>query len=314
MKTVVLIPYREQGGRRRDLLDHVEARWREAGFDVFVGFESDVTGPFNRSAAINDAARRAGDWDVALIVDADTIVPPHQAAEAVELAAEHGVMVLAFAQFVPLSEAMSDKILDGFNGFWGPPKGLDWTCSSAIAVSRTLWDDVGGFDDGFVGWGFEDVCFALACDAIGGPRMRVDGPVWHLWHQPAPENDERHPLLLANKARAQAYIDARDQAAGDPDLARSLMLDVLRNLDVIGGRKTIPDPSPGVAEDLSDTSPAPDDATPDVDPPDTRTVAWIESADRAALLAEIARLDLEVNPQAKIGTLRKVLIANLPTQ
>ena len=296
MRTVVLIPYRPDGGRRDVLLEHVFNRWRDAGFKVYCGVEKDPSGPFNRSEAINEAARVAGDWDVAIIADADTIVPPHQATAAVDLAAETGRMVMAFTEFVPLSEKMSNQILDGFAGFWGKPKGFDWTCSSAVVVRRDLWDDVGGFDEGFRGWGMEDVAFALACDAVAGPRLRVDGPVWHLWHETSEQNNDQHPGLLANKERAQHYIDARDDLLGATPRAR--MLAVLRSL--------------GVLPELVESSPAPADETAAVDAPDTLTVAWIESADRPALLAEIARLDLVTNPQAKIGTLRKVLIANLP--
>ena len=43
-------------------------------------------GPFNRSAAINAAAKLAGNWDVAVIADADTWVPYAQLDEAVRLA------------------------------------------------------------------------------------------------------------------------------------------------------------------------------------------------------------------------------------
>jgi hypothetical protein len=84
------------------------------------------------------------------------------------------------------------------------------------------------------------------------------------------------------------------------------MLHVLRDLGVLPAIDG--DPSPGPVTDVSQS---PDDST-DAAPTDTRTVAWIEGADRDDLLAECDRLDLEVNPRAKIGTLRKVLIENLP--
>jgi hypothetical protein len=45
--------------------------------------------------------------------------------------------------------------------------------SSLLAVPRTLWERVGGFDDRFVGWGAEDDAFAAACRVLGG-GMRPD--------------------------------------------------------------------------------------------------------------------------------------------
>jgi len=288
MRTVVLIPYRPTSERRHRLLEHVEQRWKAAGFEVVIGFEDDPSGPFNRSAAINEAARVAGDWDVAIIADGDTIVPPHQATAAVDLAADTGRMVMAFTQFVPLDQKMSNKILDGFAGFWGPPTGFDWTCSSAVVVRRDLFDCVGGFDEGFTGWGFEDVAFALACDAVAGPRLRVDGPVWHLWHEPSPENDENHPVLIANKARAQHYIDARDGAT-DSDDHRYRMLAVLRDLDVLppaDGGEPSGDVSPVADVDVSS---APAEPT------------------RDELLAEATRLGIVFTPRAKTATIKKLI-------
>jgi hypothetical protein len=144
-------------------------------------------GSFNRSAAINEAARRAGDFDVAVIADADCLVDTAQLRRAARRARETGRMVLAYERWAGLDQVMTDRVLGGFTGSWEPGVAVPlWgTCSSMVAVTFALWDDVGGFDPRFVGWGMEDVAFSLAASTLGG-QERMPGTVWHLWHPSAP--------------------------------------------------------------------------------------------------------------------------------
>lgn len=224
MRVVVLVPRRADGGRRDMVWAYVRARWAEQHPDwpVFEGHHDDG-GPFNRSAAVNAAAAAAGAWDVAVIADSDTFVGSDQIASAVESAARSGRITFAYDRFVYLGRKMSDRVMEGFVGNWWP--GVVWTmpgtCSSMVVVTRGLWDRVGGFDEGFVGWGGEDVGFSLACQALGGGHDRTRGDAWHLYHDPAPHtHDHEWPDRVARYA----------QCDGDPEL----MLRVLQELGVLG--------------------------------------------------------------------------------
>jgi mannosyltransferase OCH1-like enzyme len=79
--------------------------------------------------------------------------------------------------------------------------------STIIAVSRTLWDETGGFDEGFRGWGWEDNAFAAMCETFGSGQhvLRMEGDAWHLWHAAAPEVGKHHPLQVANRQRYERY-------------------------------------------------------------------------------------------------------------
>lgn len=226
MRTVILCPRRADGGHRDKLWAFARGRW-EAQFPdwpVIEGHHDD--GPFNRSAAVNTAARLAGDWDVALIIDADVICAPVAVESAVELAAKTDRLVVAHDERVMLSQRGTDKILAGYLGSWRTGEMLDRTqghgrsgvwldsVSCAVAVTRTLWEQAGPMDEAFVSWGREDTAFRISCEVETGPIVKVCGETFHLWHPVGPEVKLSSPLRQANEKRHKAYLDARgDRAA-----------------------------------------------------------------------------------------------------
>ncbi|OYN80435.1 galactosyltransferase-related protein [Mycolicibacterium sphagni] len=211
----VLVPYRPDHGHRDELWAFVQrAFWNRLPYTVVEGAHDD--GPFNRSAAVNRAANDAGDWDVAIIADADTWVAPTNLAKAVDQAAAG--LVSALTSVVELGEACTRTILAG-NIIDPTTFGIDRirtddiaTQSSMLVVSRELWDHVGGFDEKFVGWGGEDNAFWKAATILGGPPRRVDGCAFHLWHEPASDQATRmrDPGYVRNLNRWLKYQRARN--------------------------------------------------------------------------------------------------------
>lgn len=186
MNVAVIVPRRSDGGRRDELWRWVKSRWEsEHDWPIHEGHHDE--GPFNRSAAINRAARDAGAWDVAIVADSDSFVGKDQIEAAVDTCATTGQMTLAYDRFAYLSRAMSDQIMLGFDGDWTP--GVEFwipgTCSSMVVITRPVWDEAEGFDEGFVGWGGEDVAFSHKAQTFGGGLQRIPGFLWHLWHPPA---------------------------------------------------------------------------------------------------------------------------------
>lgn len=223
MKPVVLVPFRGDGGRR-DLLWGFTEKWlREHlgswDYSLFLGESPD--GLFNRAAAVNDAARRAGDWDVALIMDADTLVPSSQLKTAVQVAADSGRLIGASTYVLELGKDCTDQLLNG--NFSPETLAVDVmrtaeniTQSSAVAVTRELFDAVRGFDERFIGWGGEDNAFWDACRAAAGKPERVPGPAIHLWHEESPNKhgrDNPHRAtalrLMRQYSRARNLLDVQ---------------------------------------------------------------------------------------------------------
>lgn len=210
VKVAILVP-RRAGIEDRDRLWAFARTWWEndhPDWPIVEGHHD--LGPFNRSAAINRAAELAGDWDVALIIDSDTLVDPHAARSAVDIAAATNAMVVAGDERVMISKQGTAKILNGYRGNWRV-RGVQErvytdSCSCCVAVSRKLWDEVGGFDERFVGWGFEDIGFRIACETLTGrPMVKLSSAMFHLWHTTSHENQQRSPLYQANSARCDRY-------------------------------------------------------------------------------------------------------------
>lgn len=222
MRTVILVPRRADGGPRDRLWEFCRPRWEPFG-PIYEGHHDE--GPFNRSAALNAAAREAGDWDIALVVDADVLIDLSHARRALDKAARSGRVAFAHTQFRSLGSEGTERVLNGFLGSWEPL--VRWseghTASSCLAVPRALWEIVGGFDERFRGWGWEDVAFSLACGTIAGQPDRVEGDVWHLWHPSSPHRVPDDPDHQAAGVLALRYIAARH----DPDAMRALIAETV---------------------------------------------------------------------------------------
>lgn len=215
-RVVVLVPRRPDGAHRDRLWEFCRRPWEERGWPIIEGGHHADEGLFNRSAAINRAAAEAGNWDYAFIVDADVIAGDEQVIEALNRARRWDVLCFAFSAYFALDQAGTDRLLAGhLRGDWHRhARHVALNMSSSIeVVPRRLWDEVGGFDETFTGWGWEDVAFMFACGALRDGRIeRTSGEVWHLWH-PHSKVDRNRDVADANEARCQPYIDAQYDAA-----------------------------------------------------------------------------------------------------
>lgn len=179
-------------------------------FKIYEGYQG--VGPFNRAAGLNMAARMAGNWDVALFVDSDAYVPAKQITEALNKARETGKLVSAFTRVVELNQdASEDMLADSKLKMTHNEAEVEryrtepiLTQSLILAVPRALFERVHGFDENFVGWGGEDNAFWKACQIAGGEVLRVDGDVYHIWHEIAPRGHQR-----TNNGRWMLYNRAR---------------------------------------------------------------------------------------------------------
>lgn len=210
MTTVFLVPRRDDGGHRDKLWAYARARWEKYFPDVaiFEGHHDD--GPFNRSAAINRAARAAGDWDVGVIIDSDVVLSVSQVRAAIAKAEATGHVTWAHRRWRGIREDASIRLVaderdlgselsrDELDLVVERTNPLSWSC--CIAVPRRVFDDLGGLDERFRGWGFEDMAFqSVICGLYG--YERIEGDVVHLWH---PRSEER---IIQGNSRDTATLE-----------------------------------------------------------------------------------------------------------
>ena len=219
VRTVILVPYRPDGGHRDRLWGFTRTWLAGHHPDLPIHVGSSPDGPFNRSAAINEAARAAGDWDVAVVCDSDTVVPPAHLDEAVVAAHATGLLASALSSVVELTRRSTDRLLADEDtdpatlGKIRTRRKEDLTQSSVLAIPRALWDAVGGFDEQFCGWGCEDNAFWIAATLMGGAKpLRTNGSAYHLWHEKASKIKLLDPIFRTNFFRLRRYGKAETAA------------------------------------------------------------------------------------------------------
>jgi len=211
-KVPVFVPFRTDNGQRALNWALIkETVWDEASWaEVVLGESPD--GPFNLSAARNDAASKM-DWDVAIFADADSFVPLDILDAAAAVALETKQIVLPHSRWVNVGyderfQFMTDKYVH-----YDPKRTVvSGTKSSVLVIPRQAYDAVNGFDERFQGWGWEDTAFHLAVTNLYSPVIQFEGNVWHLEHE-RPNGDINRGTdenSIRNRAHYKRYQSARN--------------------------------------------------------------------------------------------------------
>lgn len=144
-----------------------------------------------RAATFNEAVRIAR-GEVIVAHDNDMLVPQRYAAELIERAAE-GWQFIDLKRFIfYLSEADTRALFDG-----APLRDdresviVQNLKGGSVAATKDAYLAIGGFDEGFVGWGGEDLEFWERARAYGRVYEYGYLPIVHLWHRAQPGKVDR---------------------------------------------------------------------------------------------------------------------------
>ena len=184
MRQQIIIPWRDAGCAYRRQHFEFLFNYYSQEFDVILG---DNEGDFNRSAARN-AGVECCESEVAVIIDADNYIPLQQIHEAIKVAERSDRLVKPFSWFGYLTEEstalfydfIDNPIIDFQPTYIQDPQN-DFT-GGAYVMKKSLWQKIGGMDEGFVGWGAEDDAFHLLCKQYKIPVRYVEGYDYHLYH------------------------------------------------------------------------------------------------------------------------------------
>jgi hypothetical protein len=179
--------------------------------------------PSSRCAAVNWCAEQT-DGEMLIVADVDCWCPPAQLVVAVAVALTARGLVYPHDRFENLSEAVTDQFFASLavsapSVLGEPDLVTPGSAGGMVILRRDQFDELGGMDERFVGWGFEDAAFDAAATTLLGESERVEGPVWHLWHPPAPDFDAACKTYQDNRERGKLY----DAALHDQHAMRELL-------------------------------------------------------------------------------------------
>jgi hypothetical protein len=159
--------------------------------------------PFSKSVAVNDAARKAK-GDVFVIVDADGYVSAdavlHCATQIRKaISKKQRLWYVPYRQFYRLTEDATNRILesnpnDPYVCTTPPPEQctLDtdpsgsqhghWYGAMIQIMPREAFNEIGGWDPRFRGWGGEDHAAMRALDTLYWRHKTMPIQVLHMWH------------------------------------------------------------------------------------------------------------------------------------
>lgn len=204
MSVSVLVPWRPGCPHREAAWAWVQERYRihHAGWQIIEGTSPD--GPFSRTAAILDAARRA-DGDVLVVADSDVWC------DEIALA----VTATTCGWMIPhelvhrLSPDSTLQVLHG-DDWRGLPLSTDnrqdsrpyrgHATGTLVVLTRDAFNEAPP-DPRFAGWGSEDDAWACALRTLVGRPWRGDADLVHLWHPAQPRKNRR----VGNDANLELY-------------------------------------------------------------------------------------------------------------
>jgi hypothetical protein len=184
----VVIPWREQNHRIKALnamKDHYsnffkdkEIFWADSGSEIF-----------SRAQSINLGLKHFFDrgFDVVIVNDADTISNINSLNDAVNLANDVGEIVMPYNVYNTFNEDNTKSYPHK------PSDSIDrlHPCSGSMAIPVKVYNEIGGFDENFIGWGPEDQEYQYRYFLKYNKKFTyIDGQCYSLHHGPLKLNDQ----------------------------------------------------------------------------------------------------------------------------
>lgn len=197
----LLVPFRSDHERRQQTWDWLRRYWEHELPHAEIVMGTDNSFPFCKTAAINEAAGRAG-GDIFVILDADCYIRGkvvQRCADKIRAARRRGqrLWFIPYRMFFRLTDEASRVVLDSdpAHPVRFPAEPQASAIENASTSVRSHWYGAlisvlpveafymaGMADTRFAGWGGEDVAFMHACDTLYARHRASANEVFHLWH------------------------------------------------------------------------------------------------------------------------------------
>ena len=164
--------------------------------------DADVIAPYTFAAAAEHCRNMAAAKPYRTIVD----LTPEETARV--RAGEWGLLPARPAHALPDREGHGVEQRAGPKGSTNPLRSRSHVvfAGGLFLIQREWFLRVGGFDERFLGWGFEDVAMTYKLKRAGVRAAQVVGaPALHLWHPYLAETTFAHPHYADNRRLRDAY-------------------------------------------------------------------------------------------------------------
>jgi hypothetical protein len=206
MSLSVLVPFRGDGYWRDQAWDYCLEQWLATGIDVAVG-EHPGTGPFNIARAFNDAASQAS-GDHLFLIGADTIPDPARITE-VDVLLETYPWVPGYSRTGVYGLDATEAIYAGADPDTQDFEHLYYVCTGILGVRAEAWAEIGGMDERFNGWGYEDNALRTMLTTLYGEPPSPDATARCLYHPPQGRAEVHANRMLYSRYEQAAHsIDA----------------------------------------------------------------------------------------------------------
>ena len=167
---------------------------------------------WRKAWAFNIAARRASS-EFLVFHDGDVCIPERYSCELLTTF-NQGFDAVSIQRFLfYLDPQATQRVFDcGAIPATVPTRVLQNFKGGTIAVRRSVFFEIGGFDEGFVGWGGEDDEFYDRCGARRHCRFGYL-PLVHLWHAPQPDRIKPDNLNVSQVLPRRLGIPAEKRIA-----------------------------------------------------------------------------------------------------
>jgi predicted glycosyltransferase involved in capsule biosynthesis len=200
-KIAIVMPWYDSGDPyRRRAMRHVYKYLVGLDIaDIIIGKCSDI--PLNRARMRNNGARNAiaGGYEYLFFNDADCLIDKSTFLEMFELMQQTDSIIYPYNKIpVSLSESQSEEIYGGrdFNDFVIDAPSIA-PLAGNFGCKASTFLRLGGLDEGYKGWGYEDTDFTHASSRFIHKIKSMSGSVIELYHLPTDKkNDSCGPATI----------------------------------------------------------------------------------------------------------------------
>lgn len=194
MKIGVVIPWREQPSRVRAF--EAVTEWYKTNLPEAKIYTADRPGPvWNMSGSRNDGVRmaEADGCDVIVMSDADTIPQIEPLSQAIDAAYRDNLIHNSYSQYRMLGDQGTEQFFSGIPLQRCSSKIYETACSGIHVFTPKAWWDLGGNDEKFKEWGYEDTAFEYVHNLVHGfPIVKHKGMAFSLGHEPQRREGEHY--------------------------------------------------------------------------------------------------------------------------